>query len=48
MTVDVPGIPTTEEPLPLAEPVDPTRPEVHLTPGSGHGATCSRRGSPRC
>ncbi len=32
MTVDVPGIPTTEEPLPLAEPVDPTRPEVHLTP----------------
>ncbi len=32
MTVDVPGIPATEEPLPLASPVEPTRPEVHLTP----------------
>ena len=32
MTVDVPGVPTTEEPLPVASPVDPTRPEVHLTP----------------
>jgi general L-amino acid transport system permease protein len=32
MTVDVPGIPTTAEPLPLASPVEPTRPEVHLTP----------------
>jgi general L-amino acid transport system permease protein len=32
MTLDVPGIPATTEPLPLPEPVDPTRPEVHLTP----------------
>lgn len=32
MTVDVPGIPATAEPLPLASPVEPTRPEVHLTP----------------
>jgi general L-amino acid transport system permease protein len=32
MTVDVPGIPATEEPLPVASPLDPTRPEIHLTP----------------
>jgi general L-amino acid transport system permease protein len=32
VTVDVPGVPTTEEPLPVASPVDATRPEVHLTP----------------
>ena len=48
MTVDVPGIPTTEEPLPLAEPVDPTRPEVHLTPRQWARRNLFRRGSPRC
>ena len=32
MTVEVPGIPATEEPLPFVSPVETTRPEVHLTP----------------
>jgi general L-amino acid transport system permease protein len=32
MTVEVPRIPATEEPLPFVSPVETTRPEVHLTP----------------
>jgi general L-amino acid transport system permease protein len=32
MTVDVPGIPATEEPLPFVSPPEPTRPHVRLTP----------------